>query len=234
MSDGAFGVRVALHDRCLNCGCSTAFVGRGPAPLYRQLSCDGCGCGRGYVSRELRDRLEKFVQKFGWPDGPIVLRTGKLHKPAQPGDEAATATETEPKPKRKRKLKMKMTDLFPSKYLRAADLQGRSRVVTIDHVTHEDFKDDGVTVKKTVVHFKRNGTGTAPLVVNKTNWKMLVAITGAEDDDDWAGYRIELRSEKVNSPGGRIVDSIRVHEAPAAPKAAKAKAVPEFNDEVGF
>jgi len=45
-----------------------------------------------------------------------------VHRPEQP----AVAAETELKPKRKRKgkSKMKMQDLFPSKYLRAADLQG--------------------------------------------------------------------------------------------------------------
>src|SRR5436190_1274237 len=80
----------------------------------------------------------------------------------------------------------------------------------INHVTHEDFKDDGVTVKKAVLHF--NGSDTAPVVVNKTNWRMLAAITGAEDDEDWAGTAIELRSEKVSSKGGKIVDSIRIHE----------------------
>jgi hypothetical protein len=233
MSSEIVGVRVALHDRCLNCGCSTAFVGKGPAPLYRQLLCDGCECGRGYVSKELRDRLEDFERNNGEPNGYLSLRTGKVLKPGNVGVDAATATKL--KPEHRRKSKVKMNDLFPSKYLRAADLEGKSRVVTIEKVSHEDFKDDGVTVKKTVVHFKRNGTNTAPLVVNKANWKMLVAITGAEDDDDWGGYRIELRSEKVNSPGGRIVDSIRVHEAPEpAPKTAKAKAAPEFNDEVGF
>jgi hypothetical protein len=229
------GVPVALHDRCPNCGCNTAFVGRGPAPLYQQLLCDGCECGRGYVSKELRTFLEKFLQRFGWPDQPIVLRTGKVWRPVQPGDEAATAT----KPKRKsRKAKrtMKMQELFPSKYLRAADIVGKPRVVTIDHVTHEDFKDDGVTVKKTVIHFKRNGTNTAPMVVNKTNWKMLVAITGSDDDEDWAGHSIQLRSEKVNTKGGKIVDSIRVHEASQSgePRPKKLKAVPEFNDEIGI
>ena len=116
-----FGARVALHDRCLNCGCSTAFVGRGPAPLYRQLLCDGCECGRGYVRRELREFLQKFVEQFGRPAEPIILRTGKVHKPAQPGDEAA---DCKPKRKRKGKSAMKMSELFPSKYLRAADLQG--------------------------------------------------------------------------------------------------------------
>src|SRR5262249_36617359 len=138
--------------------------------------------------------LEKFVERFGTPADPVVLRTGTVHKPEQRA--AAAETATEPKPKRKRKLRMKMTDLFPSKYLRAADIQGKPRTVVINHITHEDFKDDGVTVKKTVLHF--NGSDTAPVVVNKTNWKMLAAITGADDDEDWAGTAIELRSEKVS------------------------------------
>src|SRR5262249_25114106 len=103
---------------------------------------------------------------------PIILRTGRVHKPGGVGDDAATATET--KPKRRRKSKVKMQELFPSRYLRAADLQGNPRTVVINHVTHEDFKDDGITVKKTILHF--NGSGTAPVVVNKTNWKMLVGL----------------------------------------------------------
>jgi len=226
MSDHSFGMRVAVHDRCLNCGCNTAYVGRGAAPLYRQLRCEGCDCGRGYASKELRSHLEKFVEQHGQPIEPLILRTGKVHKPEQP----AVAAETQLKRKRKVKRKMKMSELFPSKYLRAADLQGKSRIVTIDHVEHEEFKDDGAVVKKTVIYFKRNGTNTQPMVCNKTNWKMIVAITGAEDDEDWAGARLELRSEKVNSPGGRIVDSIRVHEAPKPKKALKE----ELNDEVGF
>src|SRR5215471_2415157 len=102
MTDQAFGARVALHDRCLNCGSSVALIDRGPAPTYRRLSCDGCECSRGRASKELHVFLEKFIQQFGRPAEPIVLRTGKVHKPAQPGDEAAIAT----KPKRKGKSKM--------------------------------------------------------------------------------------------------------------------------------
>jgi hypothetical protein len=231
--DNTFGIPVALHDRCLNCGSSVAFVDRGGvAPTYRRLSCDGCGCSRGRVGKDLREFLEKFVGQFGWPDWPIILRSGKLHKPAQPGGEAVTATE--PKSKPRRKSKVKMNELFPSKYLRAADLQGKPRTVVIDHVSHEIFKDDGVSVTKTVLHFQ--GNGTAPVVLNKTNWKMLTAITGADDDEDWAGTAIELRSEKVNAPGGKIVDSIRIHEAAQpkaeAPKAKKPKVVVDYDDEI--
>jgi hypothetical protein len=129
---------------------------------------------------------------------------------------------------------MKMTDLFPSKYLRAADIAGKQRTVVIDHVTHETCKDDGVNVTKTILHFK--GNDTRPVVLNKTNWKMLVAITGLDDDEDWADTAIELRSEKVSSKGGKIVDSIRVHEAPQpkveASKAKKPKVVIDYNDEI--
>ena len=125
-----------------------------------------------------------------------------------------------------------MKELFPSKYCAAADLD-EPRIVTIDHVDHVAFKDnDGVSVTKPVLHFR--GKDTAPMVCNKTNFKMLVAITGSDDDDDWAGHQIELRSEKVNAPGGRIVDSIRVHEVPVEskpPKAKKATDVP-FDDDI--
>jgi hypothetical protein len=231
MSD-AIGILALVHDACPNCGANVCLLDRGPAPTYRRLTCDGCGVSRGRASKELITFLEKFLERFGRPADPIILRSGKLHKPGSVGDDAAIATATKPK----RRTKVKMNDLFPSKYLRAADLQGKPRTVVINRVSHEDFKDDGVTVKKTILHF--SGNGTAPVVVNKTNWKMLVAITGADDDEDWAGTAIELRSEKVSSKGGKIVDSIRVHEAPQ-PKAEtvkpkKAKAAPEFNDEVGF
>lgn len=229
MSD-AIGISVLVHDACAGCGGKACFLDRGPAPTWRRLTCDACGVSRGRAGKDLIQFLEKYVHQFGWPVQPIVLRSGKLHKPGSVGVDAATATAT----KRKRKSKMKMQDLFPSKYLRAADLAGKPRTVEIDHVSHEVFKDDGASVTKTILHFA--GGGTAPVVLNKTNWKMLVAVTGADDDEDWAGTAIELRSEKVNTPGGKIVDSIRVHEAPQpkseAPKPKKAKIVVDYDDEI--
>jgi hypothetical protein len=129
---------------------------------------------------------------------------------------------------------MKMKDVFPSKYCAAADFR-KPRIVTIDHVDHVAFKDnDGVNVTKPVLHFQ--GKDPRPMVCNKTNFKMLVAITGSDDDDDWGGQQIELRSKKVNAPGGKIVDGIRIHEAPGGSKPTKvkkAKDVP-FDDEIPY
>jgi hypothetical protein len=180
---------------------------------------DGRECGRGYISRELRVFLEKFVELFGRPTEPITLRTAEVRKPGR----RAVAAETEPKPRRKPKVKM--NDLFPSKYLRSADLSG-PRIVTIDHVTHDAFRDDGVNVTKTVLHFK--GNGIAPMVCNKTSWRMLVALTGADDDENWTGHTVKLVVEKVNAPGGKIVDSLSAYAAakPAVFRPRRARAGP--------
>jgi hypothetical protein len=190
MSSEIIGVAVLVHDACLNCGGNACFVDRGPAPLYRQLRFDACETARGYVSKELRDRLEKFVRKSGWPDQPIVLRTGKVWSP-EPREIAAETV----KRKRKRKgIKMKMTDLFPSKYLKAADLRGQPRVVTIEKVEHVVFKDDGTDVLKAVLHFKEKDS--RPVVVNKSNFAMLTEICGSDDDERWPGHKVELRVRK--------------------------------------
>src|SRR5262249_36199132 len=160
---------------------NACFVGTGPAPTYRQLVCDACEVSRGRASKELITFVENFVEQFGWPDHPIVLSTGRVHRPGSVGDDAAIATE--PKPKPKGKLKMKMQDLFPSKYLRAADLKGKPRKVTIQDVSHDTFKDNGADVTKAVLHLS-DGTS---MVCNKTNFNMIAAISGEDDDANWTG-----------------------------------------------
>ena len=95
MADDIGGIPVMLHDRCLNCGSNVALVGP------RRLLCDGCGCSRGRISKELRTFLEKFAQQHGWPEQPIILRTGKVFKPEQ------RAVAAELKPKRQQKAKRK-------------------------------------------------------------------------------------------------------------------------------
>jgi hypothetical protein len=106
---------------------------------------------------------------------------------------------------------MKMTELFPSKYLRSSDLNGKSRIAVVDHVTYEAFQNDGRTETKAVLHFR--GNGTKPFVVNKTNYMLLVSIAGSDDADDWAGTRITLAPCMVSFKG-KVTESIRVDSAP--------------------
>jgi hypothetical protein len=212
-------------------------IATGPAPTYRQLICDACEISRGYVSRELRTFLEKFVQKFGWPDQPVVLRTGKVWSPEP--REAAAATQLNPKHKRKAKRTMKLSDLFPSKYLRAADLDGETKIVVVDRVEYETFKNDGKEETKAVLHFR--GNGTKPFIASKTNSLVMAELSGSDDTDDWAGTRIAL-SPTVVSFKGKATQSVRVGYAPkdyasivtgkakSKPKPAETK--PDFDDEI--
>src|SRR5688572_18882559 len=97
---------------------------------------------------------------------------------------------------------MKIGSAFPSDYLKAADLAGRSVRVTIESVTTEKVGND----QKAILHFVGKDKG---LVLNKTNANRIVEATGSDETDDWEGWSITLYSCKVDYQGKRV-DAIRV------------------------
>jgi hypothetical protein len=97
---------------------------------------------------------------------------------------------------------MNVNDIFPSNYLKAADLQGRKVKVVIDGCEMKKFGDDN----KLVIKFR--GKDKA-MVANKTNTMVIAAAYGS-DTDEWNGREICLYSTKVNNAQGQLVDSIRV------------------------
>lgn len=104
---------------------------------------------------------------------------------------------------------MNLNDLFPGKYLRAADLQGKSPVVTIAGVTLEPM---GRTRElKAVIAFRGKAKG---LKVNRTVAVTIAAIAGSEDTDRWAGVAVQLFATTADF-GGQTYDVIRV-KAPGA------------------
>lgn len=105
---------------------------------------------------------------------------------------------------------MKYSDAFPSKYMRAEDLAGVDRVVTINSVDFEDFTDPKTrrTETKPVIRFREKAA--KDLVVNRTNFKTISAVLG-EDTDDWIGQQLILYVTRVES-FGEMVDAIRVRE----------------------
>lgn len=138
----------------------------------------------------------------------------------------------------------KRDDVFPSKYLKAADLNGTPLTVTIVSAPMEVLKNpEGKEQTKTVLYFR----GTKKLLpLNVTNWDSVADATGEDDSENWAGHEVELYPAKTEMKG-KTVDCIRVR-APEQPKlptkrkpAAKAKArtqVPpahdDLDDEVPF
>ncbi|MGV3518837.1 MAG: hypothetical protein ACO1TH_17255 [Luteitalea sp.] len=123
---------------------------------------------------------------------------------------AMTAELAQRAPERRRGgLNMRIGSAFPSKYLKAADLQGRRVAVTIDRVELEDV-DDGD--HKPVLYFRGAERG---LVLNRTNAAALTDHLGTDETDQWRGRRVVLFPTRVDFQGRRV-DAIRIDPAEAS------------------
>jgi hypothetical protein len=107
-----------------------------------------------------------------------------------------------------------LNDLYPSKYIKAADLGGQTHSVTIDRLDIQPMPDGK---KKPVLYFKAREKG---LVLNKTN-ATTIGYQFGNDTNLWRGERIDLFATRVSGPNG-MVDGIRVRPVSrqAAPPAA--------------
>lgn len=101
---------------------------------------------------------------------------------------------------------MNVNDAFPSKTLKAADLGNNLITVTISHVDVEAMGRGKDAETKPVVYFAGKTKG---LVLNKTNAKRIVEITGSPDTDHWKGHQITLYATETEFQG-ETVDCIRV------------------------
>lgn len=113
---------------------------------------------------------------------------------------------------------MNINEQFPSKYLKAADLQGRSVTVKMARVEQEKIGDD----MKLILYFQGKERG---VVLNKTNANNIAAIYGGETED-WYGKEITLVEAMVDFQG-KSVPAIRMR-APArrAPPPQRREAAP--------
>ena len=137
---------------------------------------------------------------------------------------------------------MKGSEVFPSKWISAADLNGHEPTVTIARVLMEDIGQSGD--RKPVIYFEGKQKG---MVCNKTNWDRISFILRSDESDDWIGKPVKLYTELVNFQG-QMKEAVRVKAAdqrqaqirPATPQPAAmtAKLGPEPppfpDDEVGF
>ena len=120
--------------------------------------------------------------------------------------------------------------MFPSRFLRHADLQGRPQTVIIKNVTREDVGgDDGKP--KPVIYFRGKEKG---LVLNATNYDVIADAYG-EETDDWPSQPIELYPTRVPFKG-QLTDAIRVRipQAKPAPAPKPAPASGGLDDEIQF
>lgn len=100
-----------------------------------------------------------------------------------------------------------VNDYFPSNYLKASDLQGRELVVTIERVEFEAVGRD--REMKAVVYFQGKQKG---VVLNKTNAKKIIEISGSALTEEWPGTPIKIYPTETEF-GGETVDCIRIKSA---------------------
>lgn len=128
---------------------------------------------------------------------------------------------------------MRTSEAFPSKYLKASDLQQRQVLVKMANVEYEMIGDD----KKLILYFQGKEKG---MVLNKTNANNISMIYG-DETDDWQGHEVVLFEAMVDFQG-KTVPAIRVR-APsrkaAPPKQQQRQPEPamanaDMDDEIPF
>ncbi len=119
---------------------------------------------------------------------------------------------------------MDMNQAFPSKYIKAADLQGKEVAVTISHVGIENVGTEEKPSSKPVIYFKGTEKG---LVLNVTNNNTVMGIHGTESDM-WCDKQITLFAMQVEFQG-KMTWGVRVKlPVMAALGAAPIGAAPPF------
>jgi hypothetical protein len=112
---------------------------------------------------------------------------------------------------------MNINEQFPSKFLKAADLNGHEVVVTIKDCIVESIGED----KRPVLYFAGKDKG---VVLNKTNATNISDAYGP-DTDEWTGKKVILYTAFVDFQG-RSVESIRIRK-PKASELTNSSAKPE-------
>ncbi len=125
----------------------------------------------------------------------------------------------------------KLSEMFPSRYLKAADCDESDLVLTVREIKSEQVGQGKDAEDKYVLYFEETEKG---LVLNKTNSNTIAKLHG-DDTDDWEGKKIALYATEVEFQG-QVSLGIRVRlQAPRAKgKAAKAEAaalIPAVGDD---
>jgi hypothetical protein len=182
VNDDIVGLRVCL-DRSDHC-CANIAIVYAAEDGGLELRCEECNSSRGPLPSVATDFLRSTVRVFGTPSAPIFISSAMTQKV----------------------IKMNRNDLFPSKYFKAADLNGKPIDLVIKSAAVETLKNmQGGNESKLVLGFINQ---PKCLVVNRTNYDAIANIHG-DETDDWVGKKIQLYPDKAHV-GGRTVDAVRV------------------------
>lgn len=122
-------------------------------------------------------------------------------------------------PTRKEPDMPKISDAFPSKWLRAEEIDEAGEILTIRRVQYEEVAHNE---EKLICYFTKGDKG---LVLNKTNASTIADLYG-DDTDDWEGQSITLYPTEVLF-NQKMVRAIRIRSR--KPKAAAPAAAGKRN-----
>lgn len=124
---------------------------------------------------------------------------------------------------------MKTSDVFPSRYLKWQDLNGKEVRVVIRAVTVEDLGND----RKPVMTFD---SAQKTMIVNKTNW-LTIAQAYGDDSDGWIGKPVILFAMSTSFQG-RPTQGLRVRipvdQPPGDTPAFKPRTDDDLDDAIPF
>jgi hypothetical protein len=105
-----------------------------------------------------------------------------------------------------------VNDIFPSKYLKAHELQGHTPTVIIERVGVESVRSRTKVDTKPALYFKGKAKG---LLLNKTMAQAVAQIAHSPLTERWVGVAVTLYAT-TDTFGTTTHDVIRI-KAPAAP-----------------
>ena len=124
---------------------------------------------------------------------------------------------------------VKRSEAFPSRWMSAADLNGKPDVATIKVVAQETVQGSQKLVVYVTSKYK-------PLILNKTNFDSIAAIADSGETDDWPKTKIEYYPSTVPY-NGEIRDCVRIRRPGTVTKGKSKKpddTPPDFNDKVPY
>lgn len=104
------------------------------------------------------------------------------------------------------------SDIYKSPWLKAADLYGDDdeMTLTISRTGIHEFEDSRTRETKAQIVLEFRELEDKKLGLNATNFRMLAAIFGSDESDDWIGQQVVLYVAQDRMPDGSTGDCIRV------------------------
>jgi hypothetical protein len=192
---------------CPECGSMAAVIGEGAGPHAARLDCANCHRFRGWLPVLAAAALIDTVTRYGgWPDVTVQSLSPELCADAPtvtPSDDGAASSSVQNPTKGKT---MKISELYPSRFLKAGDLQGRDHKVVIQVVAEEKLGDD----LKPVVTYR----GWTKMHALNKGVSTFVAGALGDDTEGWTGKTVMIYPTVADFQG-KPFDVIRVR-MPAA------------------